>query len=255
MIAVEHLNFGVKGHAILKDINLTFNTAEFSFILGANGAGKSTLLKCLTQENTQFNGAIKAFHNQKEVALNGKNSAVLSQQVVMPFSIAVEQVLMMGRYPHFKNIPSSNDEKIVANVARLLGLKPFLKRDFLTLSGGEKQRVHFGRIICQIWSEKMDQPRFLFLDEPLQALDIKYQVEFMQILDAFRQQQPVTIIGVFHHLNFVSNYADQVSLLKNGTVLASGSTQHVFTEENLNECFEIDGRLYQKENKSVFDYG
>lgn len=255
MITIEHLNFSVKSQAILKDINLSFNTAEFSFILGANGAGKSTLLKCLTLENKGFTGAIKAFHHQKEVHLNGQNSAVLSQQVHLPFSTAVEQVLMMGRYPHFKSIPTPKDEKIVENVARLLGLDTFLKRDFLTLSGGEKQRVHFGRILCQIWSEQFEQPRFLFLDEPLQALDIKYQVEFMQILDAFRQQQPITIIGVFHHLNFVSNYADQVTLLKNGTVLASDITQKVFTEKNLNECFEIDGRLYHKENKSVFDYG
>lgn len=255
MITVEQLNFSVQDKAILKDINLSFNTAEFNFILGANGAGKSTLLKCLTRENNTFTGSINAFHHQSPLTLNGANSAVLSQQVHLPFSTAVEQVLMMGRYPHFKNIPTQKDEQIVDKVASLLGLNRFLKRDFLTLSGGEKQRVHFGRILCQIWSERLEQPRFLFLDEPLQALDIKYQVEFMQILDAFRQQQPVTIIGVFHHLNFVPNYADQLTLLKNGAVLATGKTNEIFTEENLNLCFEVKGNLYQKENKRVFDYG
>jgi iron complex transport system ATP-binding protein len=255
MITVEQLNYSVKNKTILQDINLTFNTAEFSFILGANGAGKSTLLKCLTGEHKQFSGKICAFNDHRAVDLNGKNSAVLSQQVHLPFSTAVEQVLMMGRYPHFKNIPTANDDRIVNNVVQLLGLSSFLKRDFLTLSGGEQQRVHFGRVLCQIWSEHFDEPRFLFLDEPLQALDIKYQVEFMQILDAFRQQQPVTIIGVFHHLNFVPNYADQLTLLKHGKVLASGKTAEIFTEEHLNQCFEVIGSMYQKQNKRVFDYG
>ena len=107
---------------------------------------------------------------------------------------------MMGRYPHFHFNPGNKDEQACDEVMTRMNLQSFRERNYLTLSGGEKQRVQFARVLAQIWEKPVNEPRYLFLDEPLTSLDINYQQEFLQIAREFAFSNTV-LIAVMHDIN------------------------------------------------------
>jgi iron complex transport system ATP-binding protein len=120
-------------------------------------------------------------------------------------------------------------------------------QNYMTLSGGEKQRVHFARVISQIWFPIEDQCRYLILDEPLTFLDIRYQFHFMNKLVELSQRNDLTVIGVVHDLNLVSRFADQIILLHQGKLIASGSKEEVFTKANIKTAYHLEPVIYIKE--------
>ncbi len=124
----------------------------------------------------------------------------------------VEEVVMMGRYPHFKINPTKADIEICNEVMELQNLQSFRKRNFLTLSGGERQRVQFARVLSQIWTMPEQGSRILLLDEPISSLDIKYQFEFLKHVKEFLNDRTI-IVAVLHDLNLALNYADEILLL------------------------------------------
>ena len=91
--------------------------------------------------------------------------AVMSQQPDLHFPLTVEEVVMMGRYPHFSFAPGKKDIQICTDVLRQMKLDDFAGRNYLTLSGGEKQRVQFARVLAQIWEPPASGNRYLFLRE------------------------------------------------------------------------------------------
>src|SRR5262249_3474338 len=141
--------------------------------------------------------------------------AVLSQQIEISFPLSVDEVVLMGRYPHFTIQPSKKDLSICDEVIEMLNVAALRNRNFLTLSGGEKQRVQFARVLAQIWERPASGCRILLLDEPISSLDLKYQFDFLhrvrQILD-----EHTIVIAILHDLNLALNYADEVLLLSKG---------------------------------------
>ncbi|HEY1730304.1 MAG TPA: ATP-binding cassette domain-containing protein, partial [Terriglobales bacterium] len=172
-----------------------------------------------------------------------RRRAVLSQSIEVAFSLPVRELVMMGRYPHFGSTPSGIDEKIVDEVMQYFGLDEFNTRDYGTLSGGEKQRVQFARVLAQIWKPLLDSNRYLFLDEPLTFLDIRHQLDFMTKVREFAAQPDVVIIGVVHDLNLASRFADRLLLLDCGRVLLDGQPGEVLTSPQLREAFGVSAAL------------
>ena len=165
--------------------------------------------------------------------------AVLSQQNELSFPLSVAQVVMMGRYPHFTDRATSYDNSICEETMRYFEVSSLADRSFMSLSGGEKQRVHFARVLAQITSEKPEDPRYLLLDEPLTFLDIHYQFSFMHQIQELVKKQNITVIGVVHDLNLAAKFADQISLLCNGQLLANGDRQTVLTKETIFEAYQM----------------
>jgi iron complex transport system ATP-binding protein len=125
-------------------------------------------------------------------------------------------------------------------------------RNYLTLSGGEKQRVHFARVLSQIWFSTPGQPRYLFLDEPLTFLDIHYQFEFMHKLMLLLKDPSLVVIGVVHDLNLAARFADTLLLLDKGRVLASGTPAEVITRENIQKAFHLEPVIHQQAGGKSF---
>jgi iron complex transport system ATP-binding protein len=130
----------------------------------------------------------------------------------------------------------------------LQNLQSFRNRNFLTLSGGEKQRVQFARVLAQIWKMPGEGSRILLLDEPISSLDIKYQFDFLQHVKQFLNDRTI-IIAVLHDLNLALNYADEILLLDKGILFASGKPADVLSPENINKVFRLNFRLHQFNNK------
>jgi iron complex transport system ATP-binding protein len=216
-------------------------------LCGPNGAGKSTLLKLLSLQSAPDEGEInyngtKVDHRKKHFYAQFR--AVLSQQVDISFPMEVDEVIMMGRYPHFKVNPSQRDHEICEEVIQLQNLGEFRKRDFLTLSGGEKQRVQFARVLAQIWETPKEGSRILLLDEPISALDIKFQFDFLRHVKEFLNDKTI-VIAILHDLNLVLNNADEVLLLNNGQLFSAGAPTEVLSPGNIEKVFHLKSDLHQ----------
>lgn len=246
MLEIKNGGYAVGNKWLLKNISYKFLPGNCYMICGPNGAGKSTLMKLLSLVAMPDAGEViynntKVDYKKKEAY--AKYRSVLSQQVDISFPLEVEEVVMMGRYPHFKISPTREDVEICNEVMALQNLKSFRKRNFLTLSGGEKQRVQFARVLAQIWQMPQQGSRILLLDEPISSLDIKYQFDFLHHVKEFLNEKTI-VIAVLHDLNLALNYADEILLLKEGRLFASGQPSEVLSPANISEVFQLDFNLY-----------
>jgi iron complex transport system ATP-binding protein len=251
MITVHQLHYSIGNKVLLQDINLQFEAGKISLIIGANGAGKSTLLKTLCRQLMPASGEIKMGHKLLSQFDNNELArirAVLSQHIDLPFPLRVEEVVMMGRYPHFNDRPDKIDYDICKAALESFDLSAFADRNYLTLSGGEKQRVHFARVMAQTWYPEEGYDRYLLLDEPLTFLDIQHQHQFMHMLVNIARENRV-IVGVLHDLNLAAQFADHLILLHRGKILASGTPKQVLTIANIETAFNIKPVIHEQNGK------
>jgi len=246
MIEAKDISYSVGKKQLVNKVSFDVQPGELLAIIGANGAGKSTLLKLLCKELKSNSGKI-LIHNKPIEAYKldemAKFRSVLAQNNTISVSFRVQELIMMGRYPHFDNHPTEKDVQIVKAAMEETGVMQFSNRDYNTLSGGEQQRVQLARVIAQIY----DQPNgFLFLDEPTNGLDILYQ---QQILSLARNlaDRGYCVISILHDINFASRYAHKVLMLKEGRSIAFGSPQEVINCVNINQAFNIHVKLLNDE--------
>ena len=245
MISAEQIKYSVGTKNILNNISVKFLPGTCNLIIGPNGSGKSTLIKLLSGEINNFDGQLSYngsdIKNLTKLAL-AASRAVLSQQTELSFPMTVEEVVLLGRNPHFEFNPSKKDIEIVKEVMALLDLNSFIYRNYQTLSGGEKQRVHYARVLAQIWEIPKGEQRYLFLDEPLNNLDIYYQQIFLSIAVSLLNDT-TTLIGVVHDINIALRYADQLFFLKEGALIKNGAPEKIVDAILIKEVFNIDTQL------------
>ena len=239
MLRVEKLTYEVKGRKLLKDISFQLRKGEVLALLGANGVGKSTLMGLLSgdkkpQSGTiSLNGQLIASYDPQELS---KCRAMLSQQQQISLAFKVREIVMMGRYPHFRSNPAVRDTEVVEEVMQLCGVSDFADRIFLSLSGGEQQRVQLARILAQIW----DNPNsLLLLDEPISALDLHYQQKVLAIAKAL-SRRGLMVVLVVHDVNFAAMYADRILMLKHGRKLFDGSPMEVLNTKDIYTVFSVE---------------
>ena len=259
MLCVRDISRSADGRRLVDGVSADFRPGELNLIIGPNGAGKSTLIKLLSKQLRADTGAI-AYDSIDLGAIShrelAKIRAVLSQNVEVTFPLRVWEVVMMGRYPHFSGKPGASDSRACQEVMDFFQIDEIAERNYLTLSGGEKQRVHFARVIAQIWFRVPGKSRYLFLDEPLTFLDVYYQFEFMGRLRELLNAGDLVVVGVVHDLNLAARFADKLLLLYEGRVLASGKSDEVLTPENIKAAFRLEPTLFHAAGKSlhlVFD--
>jgi iron complex transport system ATP-binding protein len=266
MLEASDITFRVGGKALISDVSASFAPGKLHLIIGPNGAGKSTLIKVLARllrpqaGRVDYEGADVSRASESELA---KRRAVLSQAVEVAFPLTVREVVMMGRYPHFGGRPGPADEKITDELMEFFDVTEFTDRDYQTLSGGERQRVNFARVLAQLWRDGSGPPavtdspstfspcRYLFLDEPLTFLDIRHQIEFMKKVRVFTDAPDVVTVGVVHDLNLAARFADQIVLLNQGRVVATGTAAEVLTAERIREVFGVEPTFVPVEQAGV----
>ncbi|OYD42474.1 heme ABC transporter ATP-binding protein [Sphingobacterium cellulitidis] len=238
MIEVSNLSYKLGNRLLLEDISFKANSFELLAILGPNGAGKSTLLKILSKQIKTYFGDVKIKgQDLKKLYLNSlsKFRAVLPQSNYLNINLTVFDVILMGRYPHFKANPNRDDIEICHLVLEEMGLTKYKDCFIHQLSGGEQQRVQLARVLAQIYA---DQQAILLMDEPITGLDLQYQ---QIILEKARllADKGVTVICVLHDINLASQFADRILLLKNGKKMAYGCPKMVLTEDLIYNTYKI----------------
>ncbi|MNL18754.1 Hemin import ATP-binding protein HmuV [compost metagenome] len=212
-------------------------------ILGANGAGKSSLFRLLSGEKTPTSGSVKLLGKEVSAyppAQLALKRAVMNQQNIVNMAFTVHEIVMMGRYPHYRNNPSDKDSEITGTVMELTGIAAFADRSYLSLSGGEQQRVQLARVLAQIW----DVPgALLLMDEPVASLDLQYQQQTLSIAKML-SKRGFMVVSILHDINLAGQYADRVIMLKKGRKWYDGTAAEVLNAKNIYEVFEISSDVY-----------
>ena len=237
MLTARNIHVRLGKTAILHGIDMQAAKDQFTVIIGPNGSGKTTLLRALTGE-IGFTG---------EVRLNGVDIAsarapdlasmrgVLPQSANLSFPFTVHEVVRLGLTTgvHSGVDAGARIEQALAAV----DMDGFGGRFYQELSGGEQQRVQLARVLTQVWEPVFDgKPRCLFLDEPISSLDIRHQLQIMQIARRYAEAGG-GVIAILHDLNLTAHFADHVVLMNRGRVHASGDPQMVLTPSNLETVY------------------
>ena len=245
MLSLDRASFVIQGKTLLQEATLACRPGEVTVLLGPNGAGKTTLLRLLaglyapTTGHVQLDGQDLAGLDRNALA---RARAVLSQEIHLAFPMTVEDVVLMGRYPHHGRSTPAHDQRIAQQALATLGLTSFAGRDYSTLSGGEAQKVQMARVLAQIWDAPTAGSRVLLLDEPVASLDIQYQHQLLQVARQLAREQAV-VVTILHDVNLALAYADRLVLLKNGRIHHILEQPSALTDELLQEVFEVDLRV------------
>ncbi|MFC1919034.1 ABC transporter ATP-binding protein [Chloroflexota bacterium] len=238
-LVVNNISFSYDGMNALDDITLEVNEGEIVSLVGPNGAGKSTLLKCIDRIIKPQRGV---------VLLDGKDAAgidlkelskiigYIPQSSVEIFPFTVFDVVLMGRKPHLGWRVRREDVAIIAQALRFLGITEFGTRYFDELSGGEKQKVLMARALAQ-------EPELLLLDEPTSNLDIRHQLEVMEIVRKLVQEKQISAMMAMHDLNLASRFSDKIIILKDHQVFTAGRPEAVLSPENIKAAYGVEARV------------
>ncbi len=236
MITFQNLTAGYGSCHVLESISARAAAGEFIALIGPNGCGKSTLLKTLCGIITPSSGRITLNDkNLREFPLKmrARNIAYLAQSREALPTMQVEEVVRLGRAPFRGGLGkiSAAGETAIASALSRTHSEPFKVRRFDSLSGGEQARVLLARALA------VGAP-VLLADEPIAALDPFYQLSMMQTLKA-EAASGKTVIAALHDLSLAAQFADQIWIMHQGTILANGTPNEVLDNENLKTVFGI----------------
>ncbi|MCX8150004.1 MAG: ABC transporter ATP-binding protein [Candidatus Bathyarchaeota archaeon] len=244
-ITVQGVTFFYRSTPSLTEVNVDIHESEVLGMIGPNGSGKTTLLKCINKilEPKQGRILLEGKHLKKMSRLEvAKHIGYVPQSTVNnPSALSVFDVVLMGRRPHFTWQNSEKDTEKTWEALKTLKIEHLALRDFYELSGGEQQRVLIARSLAQ-------EAKVLLLDEPTSNLDIKYQLEVMNLTRKLVAKQRLAAVVAIHDLNLASRFCDKVVMMKNGRVYAAGKTHDVLTPENISSVYGVEVVInYNKE--------
>lgn len=235
MLSAQGLFLSTARATLLEAIDLCADAGEMLVVLGPNGAGKSSLLALLSGMRSPDRGHVTLDRQPLaglEPLLKARQLAMFTQQQPLNFSFSVAEVVRLGCYPLM--LDAQGETRQVERWLERLELCRFAERDYLSLSGGEQQRVQLARVLAQVG----DETRVLLLDEPVSEMDLKHQQLTMRVLHAL-SREGVAVVTVLHDLNLAAQYADRVALLERGRLVASGRVDEVMTEARLSALYQV----------------
>ncbi|MGV8858128.1 ABC transporter ATP-binding protein [Rhodoglobus sp.] len=233
------LNYG--GRDIVSNVSLAIPDGMVTVIVGANACGKSTLLRGLSRLLRPASGRVlldgRDIHSvpSKEVA---RVVGILPQSPIAPEGITVRDLVARGRYPHqgwFQQW-SAADEVAVEQALTATDTAQLASRRIEELSGGQRQRVWIAMALSQ-------DPDILLLDEPTTFLDVRHQLDALDVLAGLNRERGTTIVMVLHELNLAARYADHMVLMGEGQILAEGSPDEVVTAERMRQAFGLEAQI------------
>lgn len=241
------LRLGYHGIEVVRGASIALSNGKVTALVGPNGSGKSTLLRSLSRLHPPTSGDIMLDSGKggttSALGLSPKDFArqvtLLAQSRPTPTGISVKDVVGYGRFPYRRRFRAADPEgpAAVAWAMNVTGTERMADRSVDELSGGELQRVWLATALAQ-------RTGVLLLDEPTTFLDLHYQVEILDLVRDLADDHDVAVGIVLHDLNQAAEVADDVALLRNGEIVATGSPREVLTAENLSETYGIRVDVY-----------
>ena len=248
LIKLDSVNYSINNKLLIEDISFSVNNGDMVSIIGPNGSGKSTLIKLITGELSVTSGNV-FFNNIKIDDWSSSELAyyrsVLPQSNYLAFPFSVLDIVKMGRYP-IKDSTGSENELICKKILDAFDLSSHIDQNYMTLSGGEKQRVQLARVFSQIWSDNNYDNRVLIIDEPTSYLDINHQCCLFDFLKSMNKKG-LTIVMVLHDLNQAIINSNKIIMLKQAKLVSYERTNKIIDTEKLEEVFDVKLKLIKNE--------
>jgi iron complex transport system ATP-binding protein len=240
-VRADGLTVAYRGRPALRDVDLHIEAGECLALVGPNGAGKSTLLRAiagLVEPTAGFVELAGTPLRELDRLAVARRLAVVPQLPSLPFATTVEEVVALGRLPHEHPIRGLRpaDRAAVAAAIDRVGVGHLLGRDARELSLGERQLVLLAMAVAQA-------APILVLDEPTVHLDLRHQVEVMELLADLNARDGTTIIAVLHDIGLAAHFFPRVVVLENGRLVADGPPAVSLTLERIREVFGVDPAL------------
>ena len=238
-LKLREVKFDYPSIPVLDGVSFELLEGEMLAVVGKNGSGKSTLIKCINRILEYQDGSISV-HRRDVRGMRrmdiAKKMAYHPQKTSYDFPVNVFDAVLMGRYPHSPWNCDEEDEKHVWQVLKMLGMEELALRDYSRISGGQQQKVIIARALAQ-------EAKILLLDEPTSDLDIRYQLEVMEIIRRIVKEKELSAIVAIHDLNLASRYCDRVVMLHEGVIFAAGTPREVLTPGNITRVYGVDASV------------
>ena len=254
LLRADGVSFAFGATSVLHDVSLVVPQGALVAVLGPNGAGKTTLLNLLGGLLRPASGHVRLGGNDLSTlsrAILARQMAMVPQETQLAFDYSVLEIALMGRYPHLGplELEGPADLRIAREALAATSTDHLERRGFETLSGGEKQRVIIASALAQLWrpstTSGVEASRgVLLLDEPTASLDLGYQLEIAQTLRSLNESRGTTMVVSTHDLNLAASLCQQLVLLRDGRVLATGPTEHVLTTETVRALYDVEADVY-----------
>lgn len=250
MLRIENISKFFGKHKVVEQASAQFEKGKVTAIIGPNGAGKSTVLSMASRLVSMDSGQVwideKALVDWDTKAL-AKSLAVLRQSNSMTMRFTVRELVSFGRFPYSQGRLTLDDEQVISRAISYLGIEDIEHRYLDKLSGGQRQLAYIAMVIAQ-------DTDYIFLDEPLNNLDIKHSLQIMTTIQRLAHELNKAVVIVIHDINFASCYADSIVALKHGKVVAQGMVNDVIDESILAEIYETPFKVIINEGKRMCLY-
>jgi len=240
-MVLDLLSAGYGKQLIVNGVSLHIPHGKMTVLVGANGSGKSTLLTTMARMLSPLGGSVrldgKSIHQQPTKAV-ARQLGMLPQSPLLPEGLTVFELVSRGRFPwqSFMRQWSAQDEQAVEEALRLTGTLEFAHQSVDSLSGGQRQRCWIAMALAQ-------QTATILLDEPTTFLDLRYQVEILELLHDLTRLHGRTVVVVLHDLNFAVNYADMLVFLKQGRLAGVINEGESCTPELIKTVFDVEVQM------------
>ncbi|MDY3052549.1 MAG: ABC transporter ATP-binding protein [Ndongobacter sp.] len=237
VMEVRNVSFAYGQDPVLRQVSLRIQAGLITTIMGANGSGKSTLFYLMTKNLIPKCGQI--FFEEEDIRgmdlrMFARKVSIVQQSNTASDDISVRNLVAFGRTPYRRMLKSETEEdsRMIEWAMEVTGTESFKHREMGQLSGGQRQRVWIAMALAQ-------NARVLFLDEPTTYLDIRYQIELLELIRKLNREYGITIIMVLHDINQAIHYSDWVVGLKEGAIVTEGKPEQVITTESLKELYGV----------------
>ncbi len=249
--SIEHINcknlsFSYKKDKVLNNISFSMEAGDMIGILGPNGSGKTTLIKILDKILHPQQGEI----NLKDVVFKdisirelAKKIGYIPQFETFEYTTTVFNTILLGRKPHFTYAPTKQDINITSEIIAKLGLASITTRKMIELSGGQRQKVLFGRLLAQC-------TEILLLDEPTANLDLKHQLEILNLLKIESRERGKVVLIAIHDINMALKFCNKFILLFDGEIVCSGGSD-IITEEMIAKVYDVQVKIIKSEGQLI----
>ncbi len=248
IFTVKDLSFAYAKQPVLQELNVQFREGKITTLIGANGCGKSTLFHLMTK-NLKPNAGKILLEGEDIQSIRPRDFArqvsIVHQYNTAPADLSVEKLVSYGRTPYHTMGISSNpkeDEEKIRWALEITHTQKHKDKPVMELSGGQKQRVWIAMALAQ-------GTKTLFLDEPTTYLDIRYQLQILQLIRTLNREYGITIIMVLHDINQSLYYSDEIVAMKGGKMIAQGQPEQIVTPDLIREVYGVDLKIRKVEEK------